>query len=113
MITMPKTASPATITGPRRWNGRTSTVPSTGASRRGSPNAWPGGRNDVPKRANRIAAALLVVGLLATPAAAQDRYTRALAAGYKASFLCSDLFNAGQSVDQVEADDLKRTYSEL
>ena len=53
--------------------------------------------------------------MLATPAAAQDndRYTRALAAGYKAAFLCSDLFNAGQTVEQVERDDLQRTYASL
>jgi CubicO group peptidase (beta-lactamase class C family) len=55
------------------------------------------------------------VALLATPATAQDsdRYTRALAAGYKAAFLCSDLFNAGQTVEQVERDDLQRTYASL
>ncbi|HEX9965080.1 MAG TPA: serine hydrolase [Allosphingosinicella sp.] len=54
--------------------------------------------------------------LLAAPASAQvDRpeYVRALAAGYKASFLCSDLFNAGQSEEQVAKDDLKRIYPEL
>ncbi|HEX8223124.1 MAG TPA: serine hydrolase [Allosphingosinicella sp.] len=54
--------------------------------------------------------------LLAAPASAQvDRpeYARALAAGYKASFLCSDLFNAGQSEEQVARDDLKRTYAEI
>lgn len=54
--------------------------------------------------------------LLAAPASAQvDRpeYVRALAAGYKAAFLCSDLFNAGQSEAQVEADDLQRIYPEL
>ncbi|HEX8573474.1 MAG TPA: serine hydrolase [Allosphingosinicella sp.] len=54
--------------------------------------------------------------LLAAPASAQvDRpeYVRAIAAGYKASFLCSDLFNAGQSEEQVARDDLKRTYPEL
>jgi CubicO group peptidase (beta-lactamase class C family) len=59
---------------------------------------------------------LLAVLLLASPASAQvDRpeYVRALAAGYKASFLCSDLFNAGQSEEQVAKDDLKRTYPEL
>ena len=64
------------------------------------------------KSANR----LVVLALLAaSPAAAQDqaRYTRALAAGYKAAFLCSDLFNAGQSEAQVAADDLKRTYPEF
>ena len=66
----------------------------------------------MPKRATRT---LLLAVLLAVPAAAQDqaRYERALAAGYKAAFLCSDLFNAGQTVEQVERDDLKRTYAEL
>jgi CubicO group peptidase (beta-lactamase class C family) len=64
----------------------------------------------------KTAKLLLAAALLAAPAAAQQNrpeYLRALAAGYKASFLCSDLFNAGQTVEQVEADDLKRTYSEL
>src|SRR5688500_7780977 len=54
--------------------------------------------------------------LLAAPAFAQvDRpeYVRALAAGYKASFLCSDIFNAGQTEEQVAKDDLKRIYPEL
>ncbi len=59
--------------------------------------------------------ALAAVFALAGPAAAQDqsRYNRALAAGYKAAFLCSDIFNAGQTPEQVAKDDLKRTYSEL
>ncbi len=58
---------------------------------------------------------ILLVACFALPAAAQDqaRYTRALAAGYKASFLCSDLFNAGMTEAQVEQDDLQRTYAEL
>jgi CubicO group peptidase (beta-lactamase class C family) len=59
---------------------------------------------------------LLAAVILATPASAQvDRaeYVRALAAGYKASFLCSDLFNARQSEAQVAKDDLKRIYPEL
>jgi CubicO group peptidase (beta-lactamase class C family) len=67
----------------------------------------------VPSFAHKF---LIAAALLAAPAAAQvdsPRYVRALAAGYKASFLCSDIFNAGQSEAQVEADDLKRTYSEL
>jgi CubicO group peptidase (beta-lactamase class C family) len=58
----------------------------------------------------------LAAALVASPAAAQvDRpeYVRALAAGYKASFLCSDIFNAGMTEAQVEKDDLKRTYPEL
>jgi CubicO group peptidase (beta-lactamase class C family) len=61
-------------------------------------------------------AILLVLGAaLSAPAAGQDqaRYQRALAAGYKASFLCSDIFNAGMSEAQVERDDLQRTYPEL
>lgn len=68
----------------------------------------------MPNAAARIliAAALLA----AAPAAAQQNrpeYLRALAAGYKAAFLCSDLFNAGQSEAEVAADDLQRTYAEL
>jgi hypothetical protein len=59
----------------------------------------------------------VVLGLcIAAPASGQQNrpeYLRALAAGYKASFLCSDLFNAGQTEAQVEADDLKPTYSEI
>jgi len=66
----------------------------------------------VPSFANRV---LLAAVLLAAPAAAQvdsPRYVRALAAGYKAAFLCSDIFNAGMTEAQVEADDLKRNYPE-
>jgi CubicO group peptidase (beta-lactamase class C family) len=57
----------------------------------------------------------IALTLLAAPAAAQDqmRYARALAAGYKASFLCSDIFNGGMTEAQVEQDDLQRTYEEL
>jgi CubicO group peptidase (beta-lactamase class C family) len=53
---------------------------------------------------------------LAAPTSAQvarPEYVRALAAGYKAAFLCSDIFTAGQSEDQVAKDDLKRIYPEL
>ncbi len=82
----------------------------------------PGGekrRRSSPPGAPAFAGAtrvLLAALVLATPASAQvDRpeYVRALAAGYKASFLCSDIFNAGQSEDQVAKDDLKRIYPEL
>ncbi len=57
------------------------------------------------------AAAVLPAGALAQ----QDRpaYVRALAAGYKASFICSNLFNGGLSKAQTEADDLKGTYENL
>jgi CubicO group peptidase (beta-lactamase class C family) len=54
--------------------------------------------------------------LLAAPASAQiDRpeYVRAIAAGYKAGFLCSNIFNGGLTQAQTEADDLRGTYAEL
>lgn len=57
------------------------------------------------------AAALVALG----PASAQmtrSEHVRSIAAGYKAAFLCSDLFNGGMSEAQVEADDLRGTYSE-
>lgn len=64
----------------------------------------------------QLLAPLAVLALLAAPAAAQDKpaspHLRALAAGYKASFLCSGLFNAGQSEAQVAADDLTGAYAE-
>jgi CubicO group peptidase (beta-lactamase class C family) len=59
---------------------------------------------------------------LATPAVAQspqsvradDRsnYVRAIAAGYKAAFLCGGVFNAGRTERQVEALELKGIYPE-
>lgn len=62
------------------------------------------------------AAPIAALVLLAVPAAAQDTpaspHLRALAAGYKASFLCSGLFNAGQTEAQVAADDLTGAYPE-
>lgn len=66
-------------------------------------------------KGNRTGLAVIALALLAAPAAAQDqaRYAKALAAGYKASFLCSDIFNGGMSEAQVERDDLQRTYDEL
>ncbi len=69
----------------------------------------------MPKRRARLFVLLLIGGAISAPAAAQDqaRYLRALAAGYKASFLCSDIFNAGMSEAQVERDDLRRIYHEL
>ncbi len=63
-----------------------------------------------------VLAPIAALVLLAAPAAAQDApaspHLRALAAGYKASFLCSGLFNAGQTEAQVEADDLTGAYAE-
>jgi CubicO group peptidase (beta-lactamase class C family) len=54
--------------------------------------------------------------LLPVAAPAQvDRpeYVRAVAAGYKAAFLCSDIFTAGQSEPLIAKDDLERIYPEL
>lgn len=69
----------------------------------------------MPRKGARFLFLIALAGALAAPAAAQDqaRYQRALAAGYKASFLCSDIFNGGMSEAQVEQDDLQRTYPEL
>ena len=63
----------------------------------------------------RIVAALALV-LAAAPAAAQvgrPEHVRAIAAGYKAAFVCSNWFNAGMSADRTAADDLRGTYAEL
>ena len=64
----------------------------------------------------RPVAAVLAALLLSTSANAQEdrpAYVRALAAGYKAAFVCSNLFNGGISEEQTEADDLRGTYSNL
>lgn len=55
----------------------------------------------------------MAAALVLAPAAAsaqEDPHVRALAAGYKAAFLCSGLFNAGQTPEQVAADDLEGIY---
>ncbi|WP_430423901.1 serine hydrolase domain-containing protein [Phenylobacterium sp.] len=44
--------------------------------------------------------------------AADDPHTRALAAGYKAAFLCSGVFNAGRPEAEIAADDLEGIYPE-
>jgi hypothetical protein len=74
-----------------------------------------GGRSGVLNK--RIKLLFLIAFAAAAPATAQNqdqtRYLRALAAGYKASFLCSDIFNAGMTERRSRRDDLKRTYPEL
>ena len=45
-------------------------------------------------------------------AAEPSSHTRALAAGYKAAFLCSGIFTAGQTEAQATADDLEGIYPE-
>lgn len=66
---------------------------------------------------HKVRIAIVLAAAAAAPSAAQNadqaRYVRAIAAGYKASFLCSDIFNAGISEAVVEQDDLHRIYPEL
>jgi CubicO group peptidase (beta-lactamase class C family) len=49
---------------------------------------------------------------ITTPAASAEptTYQRALAAGYKAAFLCSGMFNAGRTPEQIEALELTGIY---
>lgn len=55
--------------------------------------------------------------LIATPTVAQHPeaalYDRALAAGYKAQFLCSGLWNGGKTQAQIEADELAGIYPHI
>lgn len=63
-----------------------------------------------------VAVVAVVAAFLSSPAMAQEdrpAYVRAIAAGYKAAFLCSNIFNGGLSEDQTEADDLRGTYANL
>jgi CubicO group peptidase (beta-lactamase class C family) len=56
---------------------------------------------------------LIAAALLAAPAvAAEDPHRLALAAGYKAAFLCSGRWNAGQDVASITRDDLTGIYRE-
>lgn len=58
---------------------------------------------------------LLAAALLAAPALAQvpaDPHRLALAAGYKAAFLCSGRWNAGQDDASIARDDLSGIYAE-
>jgi CubicO group peptidase (beta-lactamase class C family) len=57
-----------------------------------------------------LAAAPFGAGAQTAPPAAPDPHVRALAAGYKAAFLCSNLFNAGMTPEQVAQDDLEGIY---
>lgn len=67
-------------------------------------------------RLTRFAATGLLTFLAVLPASAQQNapeYLRALAAGYKASFICSNWFNGGIDPAHTAADDLQGTYPEL
>jgi CubicO group peptidase (beta-lactamase class C family) len=70
----------------------------------------------VRRRTTRISATLAALALAALPASAQvgrPEHQRAIAAGYKAAFTCSNWFNAGVSAERTAADDLRGTYGEL
>ncbi|MBQ0770751.1 MAG: serine hydrolase, partial [Sphingomonadales bacterium] len=59
----------------------------------------------------------VVGGLFSGSASAQDaesiRYDRALAAGYKAQFICSGLWNGGKSLAHIKADELTGIYDRI
>ncbi|RED15327.1 serine hydrolase domain-containing protein [Parasphingopyxis lamellibrachiae] len=61
-------------------------------------------------------ALLLLIAIFATASAGEAQqsehspHERGLAAGYKAAFLCSGIFNAGQTEAEATADDLTRIY---
>jgi len=68
----------------------------------------------VRKLAKLLAASLL----LGTAASAQTNdkptdYDRALAAGYKAQFICSGLWNGRKTLKDIEADELTGIYSRI
>lgn len=60
----------------------------------------------------RVAAFILVALAAPVPADEPTTYQRALAAGYKAAFLCSGIFSAGRTQAQVEALELTGIYPE-
>ncbi|HSN72950.1 MAG TPA: serine hydrolase [Steroidobacteraceae bacterium] len=61
---------------------------------------------------SRALALWVAAGWLAVQAAEPSPFDRAIAAGYKAAFLCSGVFNADRSVEQIEANELDGTYPE-
>jgi CubicO group peptidase (beta-lactamase class C family) len=59
------------------------------------------------------ALALLVAATGASAQVGRPEHVRAIAAGYKAAFVCSNHFNAGIDPERTAADDLRGTYPEL
>ena len=62
----------------------------------------------------KLVSICVIGGLFSGSASAQDaesiRYDRALAAGYKAQFICSGLWNGGKSLADIKADELTGIY---
>lgn len=66
--------------------------------------------------AKRLIRAMLCVSLAAgaqAQAGSDPGYDRALAAGYKAQFICSGLWNGGKSLQDIEADELTGIYPRI
>ncbi len=66
----------------------------------------------------KTAKAAIFTLLLASTASAHDNHTHsrtdlAYAAGYKAQFICSGLFNGGKSLDDIEKDELTGIYDRI
>lgn len=65
----------------------------------------------------KLASICTVGALLGSAAIAQSddmtRYDRALAAGYKAQFICSGLWNGGKSMADIKADELTGIYDRV
>ncbi len=66
----------------------------------------------------KIASTLVVAAVAAAPLAAQDNaddllYNRALAAGYKAQFTCSGLWNGGKTPENIARDELTGIYPRI
>lgn len=60
-----------------------------------------------------VAVLLLGISAAASGHAQEDAHRRALAAGYKAAFLCSGRWNAGQDEASIARDDLDGIYPEI
>ncbi|MFT7358952.1 serine hydrolase domain-containing protein [Parasphingorhabdus sp.] len=65
----------------------------------------------------KLVSICVIGGLFSGSASAQDaesiRYDRALAAGYKAQFICSGLWNGGKSLADIKADELTGIYDRI
>jgi CubicO group peptidase (beta-lactamase class C family) len=59
------------------------------------------------------AALALLAGAVPAHGQETERHRAALAAGYKASFLCSGMFNAGLTQAQIAPDEFDRAYREM
>lgn len=60
----------------------------------------------------RLIVAALFIAVPVVGHTQEDLHARALAAGYKAAFVCSGVFNAGQTPQQIAADDLEGIYEQ-